>query len=161
MLPDAWKTHDIAGIHTQIEFFNNVRNYINEYDVNKYDDFVNDFIFEIITLLPNLRECDLGWLNMSDIFCFKFSNYYIHRNPLPSLQINDNYRVTNIGKKYLDVLYTKHSYAKLRMQDHNQVNETKHTIHNILKKIETSKDNYRLLQIDKQLEQIKIELNYL
>lgn len=88
-----------------------MRNYINNYDVNKYDDFVNDFIFELITLLPNLKECNLAFLNLSDEFCFKFANHFIDKSPIPNLIINDNYRITNIGRKNLDVLFTKHTYA--------------------------------------------------
>ena len=79
--------------------------------MSEYDDFVDSVLFELVTWMPNLKTINFGWLNLSDNFCILFSNFFANKVQVPNLIINDNYKITNVGKKSLEVLYTKHFYA--------------------------------------------------
>jgi hypothetical protein len=85
--------------------------------VDEYDNLIQDFILELLQELECLESIDLSFLNLTDEFCESFCNHFINRTFAPDLAIYSNERITYVGKKYLQVLYTKHKRSRLNVQN--------------------------------------------
>lgn len=74
----------------------------------------------------------------------------------PSLKVNDNYRITNVGKKSLEVLYTRHWKESVRVADQYSLEKSRRKIQEILEQMKSQKENFALLKIEEQVRGIKV-----
>ena len=78
-------------------------------DMHEYDDYIGTFVLELIKILPGLEEINLSGMNFNDDFCEKLSQVlmqsYITKGRVLHLNICHNYRITNVGLKYLYLVF--------------------------------------------------------
>lgn len=74
-----------------------MRDKIAKFNVNAYDNYIQDFIFELILEFEDLENIDLSYLNLTDEFCEHFCNHFLQKNYCPDLDIISNERISHVG----------------------------------------------------------------
>ena len=78
-------------------------------DLCEYDDFIGEILLELIKIMPNLQRINFNGMNLNDDFCEKLSSIllekYFSQGKSLSLSLCRNFRITNVGLKYLYLVY--------------------------------------------------------
>lgn len=99
-----------AKIKTKIESFaEKIMQSVMDTDLSDYDDFVGGLVIELVKNLPNLQKIDLEGMNFNDDFYEKLAFFimtlYFFKRRAVDLNIRNNFRVTNVGIKYISLIY--------------------------------------------------------
>lgn len=102
-----------AAIQNSInEFYSNIREAIKDFELVSLDDFYGDFILNLFSNLPDLKDINVSNMNLGDKFCEGFNTFIAAekkklngRYRFINLEIMNNLRITNVGLKFLYVSY--------------------------------------------------------